>query len=133
MRGWKTGQRLLTFGGKIWIVLKRRKCNLFYRLQSAYSFSKSTKGVFNLQNERHLRTRYHMVHWQGSYLMLMDLWITQILRMRLSVILWHFGSVACFLYQYNCLPQYIEILLLNTHYLTQPKNGKESYLTCMPL
>ena len=44
----KTGQRLLTFGGKIWIVLKRRKCNLFYRLQSAHSFSKSTKGVFNL-------------------------------------------------------------------------------------
>lgn len=61
MRGWKTGQRLLTFVGKIWIVLKRRKCNLFYRLQSAYSFSKSTKGVFNLQKERHLRTRYHMV------------------------------------------------------------------------
>lgn len=120
----KTGQRLLTFGGKIWIVLKRRKCNLFYRLQSAHSFSKSTKGVFNLPPNT-----LPWVHWQGSYLMLMDLWITQIIRMRLSVILWHFGGVACFLYQYNCLPQYIEILLLNT----QPKNGKKSYLTCMPL
>ena len=49
----QTGQRILTFVGKIWIVLKRRKCNLFYRLQSAFSFSKSTKEVFNLQKERH--------------------------------------------------------------------------------
>lgn len=49
----QTEQLLLIFVGKIWIVLKRRKCNLFYRLQSAYSFSKSTKDVFNLQKERH--------------------------------------------------------------------------------